>query len=461
MVTGESLPVLREAGDEVIGGTVNGTGALTVLVERVGEDTVLARIADMVQRAQGSKPRIQKAVDAVAARFVPAVIAVALATFAAWMALGPEPRLSFAVATSVAVLVIACPCALGLATPISVMIAIGRAAAHGVLVRDGEALERARRVDTVVLDKTGTLTRGRPSVVLAEAVAGGDFLRAAAGVEALSEHPVAKAVVRHARREGIEPGEAAHFAAHPGRGVSAVVDGRRVIAGSAAFLAEAGVGAEAAAGALERVADAGATPVIVAVDGAAAGVIGVTDAVRPGARAAVERLRRRGVRVVMLTGDDEAAARRVAAQVGIAEVEARVRPEEKAARVEALQGEGRVVAMVGDGINDAPALAAADVGVAMGGGTDIALRTGDAALLGDSLRGVEALLLLSGATRRNIVQNLVGAFAYNVVGIPLAAGVLYPFSGLLLPPMFAGAAMALSSVTVVANANRLRRFEPR
>ncbi len=463
MLTGESVPVRKSPGDEVVGGTVNATGALTVETTKVGEDTVLARIVDMVRRAQGSKPAIQRTVDAVAGVFVPAVILVAVLTFAIWYVAGPEPGFNFAVVTAVAVLVIACPCALGLATPISVMIAIGKAAAHGVLIRDGEALQRARRVDTVVLDKTGTLTMGRPQVCYAAAA--GDFdtddlLTMAAGVEASSEHPAARAIVQHARERGRGPAVADHFAAHPGRGVSAVVDGRRVMAGSPLFLSEAGVDTEPVSEHLARLAGEGATPVAVAVDGVVAGVFGLVDGVRPGAAAAIGRLRELGVEVAMLTGDHEAAADRIAAQVGITSVRARVSPAEKAAVVEALRGRGSVVAMVGDGINDAPALAAADVGVAMGGGTDVALQTGDAALLGDSLRGVETLIRISRAAHRNIVQNLVGAFAYNVVGIPVAAGALYPSLGILLSPMIAGAAMAFSSVTVVANANRLRRFSP-
>ena len=463
MLTGESLPVVKSPGDEVAGGTVNGTGALTVEVTRVGEDTVLARIVDMVRRAQSSKPRIQRTVDLVAGRFVPAVIAVSMATFGAWYLFGPDPRLNFAMVTSVSVLVIACPCALGLATPISVMIAIGKAASHGVLIRDGEALQKARRVDVVVLDKTGTLTLGKPEVVYAApATPFGEeeFLRIAATVEAASEHPAAKAVVGYAEKMGVQPGEAANFAAHPGQGVSGFVDGRRVLAGSPGFLLATGVETDSAGRDLERVSHEGATPVIVAVNGVVAGVFGVSDTVREGAAAAVERLHGRRVEVVMLTGDEEAAANRVAGQVGIDRVLARVSPGDKARQIAALRERGGVVAMVGDGINDAPALAAADVGIAMGGGTDIAVHTGDATLLGDSLRGVETLLLVSRAAHRNIVQNLVGAFFYNVAGIPVAAGALYPALGVLLSPMIAGAAMAFSSVTVVANANRLRRFRP-
>ncbi len=463
MLTGESLPVRRSPGDEVIGGTVNGTGALTIEVTRTGEETVLARIVDLVRRAQSGKPPVQRTVDRVAAWFVPAVVIVSLATFAAWYLAGPEPRLNFAMVTSVTVLVIACPCALGLATPLSVMIAIGKAAAHGVLIRDGEALQKARSVDTVVLDKTGTLTEGRPRVVRAAAgpdLAEDDLLRTAAAVESASEHPLARAVVGFARRRGVVPAVGERVTAHPGQGVSGFVEGRRVLVGSPGFLAAAGVEMGALRAELEGVAAVGATPVAVAVGGVAAGVFGVADTVRAGAREAVARLRSKGAEVMMLTGDDRGAALRIADQVGIEAVRARVSPSGKAERIRELQREGRVVAMVGDGINDAPALAVADVGIAMGSGTDVALQAGEVALLGDSLRGVETLLALSRAAHRNIVQNLAGAFLYNVVGIPVAAGVLYPAWGILLSPIFAGAAMAFSSVTVVANANRLRRFEP-
>ncbi len=463
MLTGESMPVARGPGEAVVGGSLNTTGALTVRATRVGADTVLARIAGMVRRAQGSKLPIQRTVDVVSGRFVPVVVLVAAITFAAWHALGPEPRLALATVSAVSVLVIACPCALGLATPISVMIAIGKAASHGVLVRDGDALQRARKVDTVVLDKTGTLTLGRPAVTFAEAAAGfgvREFVGIAASVEALSEHPVARAIAEHARAEGVPLREARHFAAHPGRGASAVVDGKRVLVGSPPFLEGAGVGTAAVDAHLGRVAAEGATPVVVAVGGVVAGVAGVADTVRPGAREAVAGLAHRGVEVMMLTGDGQAAAERVAGLTGVGRVRARVSPEKKARAVQALQDEGRVVAMVGDGINDAPALATADVGIAMGSGTDVALLTGDVALMGDSLRGVDTLLRISGATHRNIVQNLFGAFIYNVIGIPVAAGALYPALGLRLSPMIAGAAMALSSVTVVANANRLRRYRP-
>lgn len=461
MLTGESLPVVKAAGDAVTGGSVNVVGTLVVEVSRVGADTALARIVDMVQRAQAAKPPIQRAVDTVAGYFVPVVVVVAAVTFAVWATTGPEPRLNFAVATAVSVLVVACPCAMGLATPLSVMIAIGQAARRGVLVRDGAALQRARRVNTVLLDKTGTLTEGRPVVSDVHPAPGfGELalLELAASVEAASEHPVAKAVVRFAAEQGGELCEAEHFAAHPGRGVSAVVDGRRVLAGSPAFLESAGVETNALDRALTALAEAGQTPVTVAVDGVLAGALGATDAVRAGAAEAVRRLRSRGLEVVMLTGDEEAPARRVAALAGIDEVVARAAPADKAAVVAERRNTGGVVAMIGDGINDGPALAAADVGIAMGGGADVAREAGDVVLLGESLRGAETLLDISRAATRNIAQNLVGAFAYNAIAIPVAAGLLYPWTGLLLSPAVAGAAMAFSSVTVVANANRLRRF---
>lgn len=471
MLTGESVPVAKFPGGTVTGGTLNGTGAMVVEVSKVGAETVLARIVDTVARAQAAKPPVQRTVDKVAAWFVPAVLAAAAATFAGWWLAGPEPRLAIAATTAVSVLVIACPCALGLATPLSVMIAVGQAARHGVLIRSGDALQRARKVDTVVLDKTGTLTTADLDVTFAAAARveegatgadgptgdAGNFVQAAGAVAAASEHPAARAVARYAARSGPPPKEALHFSAHPGRGASAVVEGRRVLLGSPSFLAAAGVRAEPLAAALKEIGLRGETPVAVAVDGAAAGVFGVAGALREGAAEAVGRLAAAGVEPIMLTGDTEESATQVARATGIQRTQARLSPEDKEREVRALQRQGRVVAMVGDGINDAPALAAADVGIAMGSGAEAAVRTGDVALLGDSLRGVETLLRISRAAQRNIAQNLAGAFAYNVAGIPVAAGVLYPSTGLLLSPMIAGAAMAFSSVTVVANANRLRR----
>ncbi|NNM33619.1 MAG: copper-translocating P-type ATPase, partial [Gemmatimonadetes bacterium] len=463
MVTGESMPVLKEPGNPVVGGTINGAGALTMEAQRVGSETLLARIVDTVQKAQGSKPPIQRAVDVVASYFVPAVVAVAAIAFGVWLRLGPEPALNYAVVVAVSVLVIACPCALGLATPISIMIAMGKAASHGVLVRTSEALQAARDIDTLVVDKTGTVTQGRPGVtdvVTAEGWLEDDVVSFAAAVETPSEHPLARAVREYAVARGLEVPEAAHFASHAGQGVSGVVGAKRVLVGSPAFLESTGLSLSEMASSVVEFGRRGRTPVVVAVNGKVAGLVGVADPVREESRAVLGRLAASGIRIVMLTGDQETTARAVAAEVGITEVRAQVLPHDKAEQVADLQREGRVVAMVGDGVNDAPALAMAHVGIAMGGGTDVAAESGDVVLVGDSLRGVEVLMDLADATHRNIVQNLVGAFLYNVLGIPIAAGVLYPVFGLLLSPMIAGAAMAFSSVTVVANANRLRRWEP-
>ena len=463
MVTGESMPVVKEPGDLVVGATINGAGALTMEAQRVGAETLLARIVETVQKAQGSKPPIQRTVDVVASYFVPAVVAVAVLAFGVWYWLGPDPALNYAVVVAVSVLVIACPCALGLATPISIMIAMGKAASHGVLVRTSEALQAARDIDTLVVDKTGTVTQGRPGVTdVAPAADWGahDVVGLAAAVETSSEHPLARAIGDHAREEGIPVPEAAHFASHAGQGVSGVVQGKRVLIGSPAFMESTGVSLGELEAAVEELGRKGRTPVAVAVNGKLAGLLGIADPVRDESRAVLGRLAAAGIRIVMLTGDQEATARAVADEVGITEVRAQVLPHDKAEQVADLQREGRVVAMVGDGVNDAPALAMAHVGIAMGGGTDVAAESGDVVLVGDSLRGVEVLMELAADTRRNIAQNLVGAFLYNVLGIPIAAGALYPVFGLLLSPMIAGAAMAFSSVTVVANANRLRRWEP-
>ena len=464
MLTGESMPVEKRQGDAVVGATMNLSGSFRFRATRVGKDTALARIVRAVREAQGSKPPIQKLVDRVSAGFVPVVIAIAASAFVVWLLVGPEPRLNYAAVVAVSVLVIACPCALGLATPIALMVAVGKAAELGILVRDGVALEAAGRVDLVVLDKTGTVTRGKPGltdVVPLGAASAEDLLLWAAAAEEGSEHPLAAAVVEGARARGLGSLRASAFESHAGRGITAVVDGRALVIGSESFLRDWGVAAAAAAPHVERLSGEGKSPMLVAVDGALAGVLGVADPVKPDSAAEIERLRRLGCAVVLLTGDHARTAERVAREVGIERVLARVLPEEKAARVAALQAEGWRVMMVGDGVNDAPALARANVGVAMGGGTDVALETADLALMGASLRGVGDAIELSRATVRNVRQNLVGAFAYNVLGIPIAAGLLYPFFGILLSPLIAGAAMAFSSVTVVANANRLRGFRPR
>ena len=464
MVTGESIPVEKGPGDEVVGGTMNSAGVLHFRAERVGRDMVLSRIVEMVREAQGAKPPIQRVVDVVASYFVPSVMIVSVVSFAAWYTFGPEPVLSYAMVVAVAVLVIACPCALGLATPISIMVAVGKAAEHGILIRNGEALQRARTVDTVVLDKTGTVTQGAPTltdVVPLGEVSEEELVRLAAAAETGSEHPLAQAVTEGAAARGVEYPRASDFEAIPGLGIRATVDARTVLVGTAAFLSEAGVEIEALEARASTLAEAGRTPVLVAADGKPLGVLGVADPVKQESVAAIARLQEMGLQVVILTGDHEATARAVAREVGVEHVFARVLPDQKAQRIKELQDQGRSVAMVGDGINDAPALAQADVGVAIGTGTDVAMEAGDVTLMGGSLEGVVEMMEISEATFRNIRQNLVGAFIYNTLGIPVAAGVFYPFFGILLSPVIAGAAMAFSSVTVVSNANRLRGFTPR
>ncbi len=466
MVTGESMPVEKGPGDEVVGGTVNRSGAFRFRATRVGRETVLAQIVDLVRDAQGSKPPIQRTVDRVASVFVPAVMAIAMLAFVVWITVGPEPRLNYAVVVAVTVLVIACPCALGLATPISIMVSVGKAAEHGILVRNGAALQRARSVDTVVLDKTGTVTRGEPALTDILPVAGWDedeLLRTAAAAEVNSEHPLGTAIVSLARSRGLSLAEVSSFSAEIGGGVRAELDGSRVLVGTGELLSGEGVptdSVEEGLGIAAPLSEAGKTPVLVAVDGRLAGVLALADPVKEDSEAVVRALRAEGLEVVLLTGDDERAARGVASSVGIERVFARVLPEEKAVRVRQLQEEGRVVAMVGDGINDAPALAQADVGIAIGSGTDVAMEAADITLMGTSLEGVLKALRLSRATFRNIRQNLVGAFIYNTLGIPVAAGVLFPALGILLSPVIAGSAMAFSSVTVVSNANRLRLYDP-
>jgi P-type Cu+ transporter len=459
MVTGESMPVTKDAGAKVIGGTLNQTGSFVMRADKVGRDTMLAQIVQMVATAQRSRAPIQRLADQVASWFVPTVILVAALAFIAWAMYGPEPRLTFGLVAAVTVLIIACPCALGLATPMSIMVGVGRGAQAGVLIKNAEALERMEKVDTLVVDKTGTLTEGKPkviAVVTAPGFAEKDVLRLAAGVERASEHPLARAIFDAARERGITVPEANGFEAPTGRGVTAMVEGRQIVIGNLKMLADRGISTTALDSEAERLRGDGATAVFVAVDGKAAGVIAIADPVKPTTAAALRTLADEGVRVVMLTGDNKTTAQAVARRLGITEVEAEVLPDRKSAVIEKLRAEGRVVAMAGDGVNDAPALAAADVGIAMGTGTDVAIESAGVTLLGGDLTGIVRARRLSAATMSNIRQNLFFAFIYNAAGIPIAAGVLYPAFGILLSPIIAAAAMSLSSVSVVANALRLR-----
>ena len=460
MITGESLPVDKGPGEEVVGATLNKWGSFRFRAVRVGEDTALARIIRMVEEAQGSKAPIQRLADIIAARFVPAVIAISVLTFLVWALFGPAPRLVFALLNFVAVLIIACPCAMGLATPTAIMVATGRGAERGILIRSGESLETVQRVDTFVFDKTGTLTNGRPETTDILPVAGGSreaLLSLAASVENGSEHPLGQAVVRRARADGLAVGTAEGFRALEGMGVEGVVGGKRVLVGSLRLAAAEGIDVSPLTEPAGRLAGEGKTVAFVAVDGRPAGLLALADTLKPGAREALDKLRRSGRRVVMLTGDNARTARALAAEAGIDEVQAEVLPGDKAEAVRKLQAEGRRVAMVGDGINDAPALAQADVGLALGTGTDAAMASADITLISGDLAAVVSAVELSRRTIRTIRQNLFWAFVYNVVGIPLAAGALYPFFGILLNPMIASAAMAMSSVSVVSNSLRLRR----
>ncbi|WP_298742841.1 heavy metal translocating P-type ATPase [uncultured Brevundimonas sp.] len=459
LVTGESMPVTKQTGDAVVAGSLNSTGSFVMRADRVGADTLLAQIVQLVARAQRSRAPIQRLADRVAGWFVPGVVAVAVTAFVAWSLAGPEPRLAYAFVAAVSVLIIACPCALGLATPISIMVGVGRGAQAGVLIRDAEALERFGEVDTLVVDKTGTLTEGRPALTAVHAAQGfrdDDLLRLAAGLERSSEHPLARALVRAAEARGLVLSTAGDFDSPVGRGVVGTIEGRRVRIGSPAYLRDNGVDATLLAAAVDALRRDGATVIFMAVDGVLAGAFGIADPIKPTSRAAVEALHAQGLKLVMLTGDNAVTARAVAAQLGIDSVEADVSPADKAAVVERLRAGGRVVAMAGDGVNDAPALAAADVGVAMGAGADVAIESAGVTLLSGDLNGIVRALRLSKATVRNIRQNLWFAFGYNALGVPLAAGVLYPAFGLLLSPMIAALAMSLSSVSVISNALRLR-----
>ncbi|MCU1228767.1 MAG: copper-translocating P-type ATPase [Acidobacteria bacterium] len=456
MVTGEPLPVAKRAGDRVIGATLNATGSFVMRAERVGSDTLLAQIVNMVSQAQRSRAPIQRLADRVAAWFVPAVIVIALLTFAVWALAGPEPRFAYALVNAVAVLIIACPCALGLATPMSIMVAAGKGATAGVLFRNAEAIELLRTVDTLVVDKTGTLTLGKPRLAVVVASSGVDekeLLRLAASVERASEHPLAAAIIEGA---GGNVPAATEFTSITGKGVRGVVDGRRVALGNRALLMELGLEPGELADRAEAMRNEGQTVMFVVVDDKPAGLIGVADPLKETAVEAIPELHREGLRIVMLTGDSRTTANAVATKLGIDEVIAEVLPTEKAAAIKRLQSEGHIVAMAGDGINDAPALAQANVGIAMGTGTDVAMESADVTLIKGDLRGIIRARRLSDATMSNIRQNLFFAFIYNAIGVPIAAGVLYPFFGLLLSPMIAAAAMSFSSVSVIANALRLR-----
>ncbi|MGH6750648.1 MAG: heavy metal translocating P-type ATPase, partial [Bradyrhizobium sp.] len=459
LVTGESMPVTREAGAKVIAGTLNQSGGFVMGAEKVGRDTLLSQIVQMVADAQRSRAPIQRLADQVAGWFVPAVIVVALIAFGAWSYFGPEPRMAFGLVAAVSVLIIACPCALGLATPMSIMVGVGRGAQAGVLIKNAEALERMERVDTLVVDKTGTLTEGKPKVTAIVAAAGfeeNEILRLAASVELASEHPLADAIVRSAQERQLELGKVEEFDSPTGKGATGKVDGKSILLGNSKFLSSLGVDTHSLDANSERMRADGATVINIAVNGKLEGLFAIADPVKASTPAALKALAEEGVRVIMLTGDNKTTANAVARQLGIADVEADVLPDQKSAVVAKLQKAGRIVAMAGDGVNDAPALAAAEVGIAMGTGTDVAMESAGITLLKGDLGGIVRARKLSQATMRNIRQNLFFAFIYNAAGIPIAAGILYPNFGILLSPIIAAAAMALSSVSVVGNALRLR-----
>jgi len=463
MITGESMPVEKGPGDTVIGATINRTGSFRFQATRVGKDTMLAQIVRLVEEAQGSKAPIQRMADVISGYFVPAVIAIALLTFGAWWLFGPEPAFTHALLNMVAVLIIACPCALGLATPTAIMVGTGKGAENGVLIRSGEALEMAHRIQTIVLDKTGTLTQGKPVVtdlIPAEGVADQELLLLAASAERGSEHPLGEAIVAAAVERGLELANPDGFRALPGLGIEATVAGRSLVMGNERLMAQRGLTTEGVAERAIALSEQGKSPMFVADGARVLGIIAVADTVKPGAREAVAKLHEMGLEVVMLTGDNRRTAEAIARQLGIDRVLAEVLPDQKAEEVKKLQAESKVVAMVGDGINDAPALAQADVGIAIGTGTDVAMEAADITLISGDLRGLVTAIQLSRQTMRTIKQNLFWAFGYNVLLIPLAAGVWYPFFGILLNPIFSGVAMAMSSVSVVSNSLRLRRFKP-
>ncbi len=461
MITGESVPVEKSAECKVIGATINGTGSFVMRAERVGSDTLLARIVQLVGQAQRSRAPIQQLADRVAKWFVPIVVAVAVITFLAWSLLGPQPRLAHALVNAVAVLIIACPCALGLATPMAIMVGVGRGARAGVLIKNAEALEILEKIDTLVVDKTGTLTEGKPRLAGSTAAAGLDpreVLRLAASLERASEHPLGAAIVRGAQDRQLRLSEPSEFLYSAGKGIQGTVDGRRVAVGNRPLMVEVGALGQSKT-ATFRIDAPGATQIFVAIDGKYAGNISIADPIKPSTPDAIRGLRAQGIRIVMLTGDTRAVAESIAKALDIDEVEAEVLPEGKLEIIRKLQGQGRVVAMAGDGINDAPALAQADVGIAMGTGTDVAMESGGITLVKGDLTGILRARKLSQATMRNIRQNLFFAFVYNAIGVPIAAGVLYPFFGLLLSPIFAAAAMSFSSVSVITNALRLRNVK--
>jgi P-type Cu+ transporter len=460
MITGEPIPVEKGPDEKLIGGTVNGTGTLVLRAERVGSETVLAQIVRMVSEARRTRAPIQRLADVVSSYFVPAVVVVAMISFVGWAVLGPEPRLARALLSAVAVLIIACPCALGLATPMSIMVGTGRGASAGVLIKNAEALEVLGRVDTLVIDKTGTLTEGRPRVVSVLAMPGqdeGELLRLAAGVEVASEHPLGAAVAAAARERGLEVKTAESFRSHTGKGVEGKADGRAVLVGNRSLLEGLGIAVQSLGEQAEPLHRNSETVVYIAIEGRPAGLLGIADPIKESAAVAIDDLKKEGMRIVMLTGDSRTTAEAVGRQLGLDEVRAEVLPDQKSQEVKRLQTEGRVVAMAGDGINDAPALAQADVGIAMGTGTDVAMESAGVTLVKGDLKGIVRARRLSRATMANIRQNLAFAFLYNALGVPIAAGVLYPFFGLLLSPMIASLAMTLSSVSVIVNALRLRK----